>query len=156
MPGALPGKRRQAKAEPPNEKHRERKPEHGVGVIGAELVGKQLRRRFLVLGLFDQADDFLQGTFAGRTQHQRFNRTPKIQGSSEDGVANVLFDRHGFPGQIRLVAGGLAFGDFRINWKLSAGLNQQAHSRSQPFHLHLALMALVVQDGGDFGRLAKQ
>ncbi len=37
-----PGKGRQTEAEPPNEKHRQRKPKHPIGVKRAEFIGEQL------------------------------------------------------------------------------------------------------------------
>ena len=62
VPDVLRRERRLAEAQPPDEEHDERQPQHAVGVIGAEPVGELLRRRFLLLGVLDEMDDLLQRT----------------------------------------------------------------------------------------------
>ena len=58
-------KRRQVKAQPPYEKHEQRKAEHAVGIEGAEFIREFLGGGFLVLRLLDQRDDLLQRAFRG-------------------------------------------------------------------------------------------
>src|ERR1035441_8182152 len=101
-------------------------------------------------------DDLLQGTLRHRPQDEHLDRAPKVNGAGEDGVANGLLDGRDFAGEVRFVAGGLAFYDFSIDRELGAGLDQQAHAGAQLFHLHLALLALFVKHGGGFGGFSEQ
>ena len=52
----------------------------------------------------------------------------KIDGAGQRGVADVLFHRRGFAGEIRFVGGGAALGDFAVHGKLRAGLDEQPHA----------------------------
>ncbi len=144
------------KAEPPDEKHRERHAEDDVGVNGAEFVGEFLRGRFLLLRFLDERDDFLQRTFGGGPGDEHFDRAPEIDGAGERGVADVFFDGRGFAGEIGFVGGGAAFGDFRVHGKLRAGLDEQPHAGADFFHRHFAFAAPVVKRGGNFRRVAEQ
>ena len=143
-------------AEPPDKKHRERKPEHGVGVKGAEFVGELLGGRLVLLGFLDERDDFLQRTFGRGPGDDDLDRAPKIDGAGERGVADVFIDGRGFAGEIRFVGGGAALGDFAVHGKLRAGLDEQAHAGLELLHLDLAFVALVIQRGGDLRRVAKE
>ena len=91
--------RREPEAEPPHEKHRERKCDDAVGVKCAELVGELLRGRLSLLGFLDERDDFLQRTLGGGPGDHDFDRAPQIDGAGQRGVAD--FFRTGVASPVR-------------------------------------------------------
>ncbi len=132
MTGALGFEGGLAKAEPPDKEHDEGKAKNEVGVGGAEAVGKLLGGGFLVLGLANEADDFLEGAFRDWPKDAGLDGAPEVHGARKDEVAPGLFDRRGVAGQVGFVAGGPAVA-LSPPRELGAGFDQEAHARAELF-----------------------
>jgi hypothetical protein len=71
-------------------------------------------------------------------------------------VISTAPHRRGFAGEVGFIGGGRALGDFRVHGKLAAGLDEQAHAGADFLDGNLVLVAVLIHQRGDFGRVAEQ
>ncbi len=89
------------------------------------------------MGLLDGVDDPRQCGVIGRCRDFVFQGAGLVNGAGEDFIAHGFFNRQAFPGDRRLVDGGLTCGDFTVQADALAGFNPDDGAQFDAFNLLL-------------------
>ena len=71
--------------------------------MSSKAVGEPLARSSLLLGLVDEADDFLKGAVLGPSGDLNLDGTPEVEGAAENFIPFLFFHRNGFSGEVGFV-----------------------------------------------------
>ena len=130
----------------------ERGPHDHGDVVAGEAVGEALHRRLVGLGLLDEPKDSPER----RLRPDPFGLDSKHASledrRGEDVLADVLLDRHGFPGNRRLVDGTATLGDPAIHRDALPRLDEDALARAHRLGRNLDVAAVLLDAGAFRGR----
>lgn len=119
---------------------------HARRVIAGEAIDETLRRRLLLLRLFDKPDDARDGIVGRRGGDAHPQRAVTIDGSGKDIRAGFLQDGRALAGHRRLVDAALAGDDDAIGREPVAGTDEDDGARGQAFGGNLHSPAVFFEE----------